>query len=133
MQWAASLALDLFFYYFLIHFITAIPDASQLDANWDLVRQWSLADPQDYLSSSWLWASHARQISFFFCFFFSVQWSFDVLSLTNLSFLRHGIDLYRYQGAKCRHVFCRYRRTCSQGKSSTTQQNICEKVWYLCD
>jgi hypothetical protein len=71
MQWAASLALDLFFYYFLIHFITTIPDASQLEANWELVRQWSLADPQDYLSSSWLWASHARQISFFF--FYNVQ------------------------------------------------------------
>ncbi|KAI8333904.1 DHHC palmitoyltransferase-domain-containing protein [Chlamydoabsidia padenii] len=68
LQWAASLALDLFFYYFLIHFITTLPDTPHLDATLELVKQWPLADPpQDHVTSSWLWASHAREVMGLIC------------------------------------------------------------------
>ncbi|ORZ10449.1 hypothetical protein BCR42DRAFT_469838 [Absidia repens] len=56
--------LTFFFYYVLIHFATVFQE-QYLDATWNLVKEWPEAMEQDFSSSSWLWATHARQISFF--------------------------------------------------------------------
>ncbi|KAI8081340.1 DHHC palmitoyltransferase-domain-containing protein [Halteromyces radiatus] len=66
LQWTASIILDLLFYYFLIHFITPIPETT-LDITWQWVHQWPLADREGPDSSSWLWASYARQIMAMIC------------------------------------------------------------------
>ncbi|CAO3579913.1 unnamed protein product [Absidia cylindrospora] len=66
LQWITSFSLDFIFYFFLIHFITPLPNG-QLDAAWTLVNDWPLLDQDGPASSSWLWASHARQVMALIC------------------------------------------------------------------
>lgn len=69
LQWGTSILIDLIFFYFLIYFITDIPE-NQQPSILSLLEKSPLLETDGPTTSTWLCANYARQISFLYIYIY---------------------------------------------------------------